>query len=804
MKTTANKNRTIHITILMMTLTLVACGKTNSLQKLSLNYSAMPQDIPQTKYISIESIYSNPSDITHGKNLNEISKKLDSIASLTPQYHQELLDIERTADQLDLDHLLLIADATYFPNATYIQMVNIISNPLVCDKLTLELCQQKISQVKSNIDHALIYGKFVNQILIDGVQRNALLTTEQALIIINRSYPSLETTSPLFEKVLARFTNLSSEEKLSFLKVAILKSAWKSASDLAINWFNNDSDKQFDTLLSLAKKFPLSEERDNFLISALNNFAENISPIQAKNVFEISFAPQRLAATTLNKIKELTAHDLANIISVCKNATDKDSIISSMLGKFSAISTPEAAELIRQLNANKILNAEKIISLIINLKPKDLAYLAQNAVTEDDRDELIISSLNRFTTLTSSEASVIAEQAKQKATQIVLALFTKIPAMTGHDLSVIVEAINSGTGRDEALLAGVKLVQTSDVTSNIAILKLAYNSKLSVTTTLLSKTIPLSAMDLAFIAKDCQSTTTRDQLLIQGSTFVSIATPDGVVAMINLASQEKINVAVAGSAKISNLSSLDFGLILKSINDGPTRDQIIAKGINLIKTFSGDGAALIVERSFDFKVETATKLISLIPSASGTDLDKILAVCGSGNTRDLILTNAISLLGKLTKAEAKSLYSRSYGNKDTTAILLISKIDNLDGLTIGEIALFSAKGATRDLIITEGLKRLNMVDTLGLIAMIKASYLTTEKLAMEVSIKINKFNADNAVDISVALTDLKLKDRFLIHSIDLIKNLDEASITQLALATKSQVTKEEIVRLGVEKMENTI
>jgi hypothetical protein len=285
---------------------------------------------------------------------------------------------------------------------------------------------------------------------------------------------------------------------------------------------------------------------------------------------------------------------------------------------------------------------------------------------------------------------------------------------------------------------------------------------------------------------------------------VTQTTVTGAIEVINQATQEKVNLALNMLPKIQNVSASDLGLILKSIADGSSRDLLIANGLTLLKRYDSDGAVVIVERSFEKKLETATKLISLIPKASGTDLDKMLAVCGSGNTRDLILANTIKLLGKLTKLEAKSLYSRAYNNKVPVAVSLMSKVDDFDGKTIAEIALFSERASTRDLIIAEGLKRLAKLDLPGLIAMIKASDKLAEKLAMEVSSRLKNIVVENAVDISKAITNIDLRERFLIHAIDMLKNLDEPSITQLAMAATTQKAKEEIVRKGVEKMGDTL
>lgn len=384
------------------------------------------------------------------------------------------------------------------------------------------------------------------------------------------------------------------------------------------------------------------------------------------------------------------------------------------------------------------------------------------------------------------------------------AMATVLPAfafgMTGKELANSVRQLTTGPVRDAALLEGVKHVDTSDVTADIDNLNLAYNTKLEVTVALLAKTPNLSASDLATVAKECVNEFTRDQILLKGISSIVRADVEGVCSMAALATKEKINVVLSSLPKIENVSARDFGTILKSISDGPTRDTMITQGLSLIKRFDGDGAAMLVERSTNTKVDTALKLISLIPSVTGMDLDKMLAVCSFGMTRDQILTKGVASLAKLTKQEAKSLYSRAYSNKDTVAILLMSKIDDIDGVTVGEMAQLSSRGSTRDLIIAEGLKRLTKIDVAGLISMLKAADKMAEKLAMETSSMLKNLIVDDAVNIALAISNASLKDRFLIHVIDLLDQLDEPGITQLALTAKTQDARHQIVQKGIDKI----
>ena len=755
--------------------------------------------IPRTHYVSIKSIYPNYSDITQGEDTQAIFSKLRGISSLTLAFHQELFEVIQNTTYIDSVHLFFIADSTYFTSNLLDKMTAIQLDPKACQDLNQEQCLQKINQVKSNSLSALSFGQFTNKILNAGFSKIGQLNATQAYGLLKRTFPEDKITDNLFNNILKTQTNLTSEQKISFINLAIEKSAPQSATTLALAWFNNDSNKSAEDLKAISLLIPTSEFRDQLLLNAIDSFSV-LSESEVKIISSEALSPLPIIQAAMTKMPSITSKELIDLTSLLNNSTDKDLVINSALSKFKSVTTSEALEVIRLSSTNKTQIAQTLIGSIANFKAADLVSIAQNSSYAQDRQTIIVANIDRFTTLTANEARQIADQAGTSTTQVVISLLPKISALTGRDLATLVEAINTGTGRDQTLQIGLKLIQSSDVSADIALLNLAYNTKLETASYLFTKTNPLTAMDLATIAKNSLNTTTRDQLLLKGINSLTSATVEGVVAMLSLATLEKANVTLLGLWKMNDLTSIQFGTVLKSVGDGSIRDLIIKNGLYLIKHFDGDGAALIVERSFDNKLETADKLMTLIPNANGTDLFKILSVCGSGNTRDLILTSAIKLLTKLTTLEAKNLYTKAYNNKESVALLLMSKVDNIDGITIGEMALLSNKSSTRDLIITEGLKRLAKVDVAGLIAMIKASDTLAERLALEISSRIENFAIKDAIAISKVLVNNILKDKFLVHSIDLLSTLDEPSITTLALAATNQRARTEIVEKGILKM----
>lgn len=430
----------------------------------------------------------------------------------------------------------------------------------------------------------------------------------------------------------------------------------------------------------------------------------------------------------------------------------------------------------------------------------DLIHRSQNIPYGSERDQFILGQLNQIRSFTADEVHSLAGLAARVGLEIVLNTLSKISPLLTADLVQIVSSLHLGTERDKALIAGAKLIKQADLPSIKTALKQAYNEKIQVMSLLVRKLPNFSTDDLASLAKDFSTGSMRDQILLVGSDFITVLNVPGLAEMVHQADSKKNQVALTVLPRIVLLSASNLGLILQFIDDGTQRDQLIAAALPLIKKVDGAGAGAIIERSVEQKAQLAMTLFKMITKATGTDLDQILAGCTLGTIRDQILDQAVPLLGSLTKEEAKALHSRAYNNKDKVALLLMAKVDDFDGVTIAEIARLSLKGSSRDLIITEGLKRLKVLDAPGLIALIGAADQLVEMLALEVVARIPNYSVENALAINAVILSDELKDRFLSRSVELIVDLDEPSITLLALAATTQAARTEIVQKGVARI----
>ena len=764
-----------------------------------------PDSLPNLQYQPLTTVFPDPTVLSNTQDMQGALESLRRVSSATPEFERDLLLVVQNAQVLDSAHLALIADGAYFPWMSFQSMVQFISDPHVCEQISYHECQVKLDQVRKNESLAADLGQSLNQILASGLSHlHDSLSYIDGLELLQRAFPSSdpladsEVTNQIFKKALSLLPPLTPDQKFHLMRLAQKKSAYSAAKEVAVSWFTADSDHEAGTLINLLNSFPSALLRDAVFFETIST-VKSLTNAQTKLIILLSQDRLKTALYCLKRQELLTPSDVTDIVALLTVPEDRNQWLSASIQKLGSISAEDVLTIVRVGSPVSASIASQALKSVSNLNGTQLSQITESVSYGPGRDQLILDQLQRIVRITPKEGNLLTAQASTSGLHIVLLALKKIPSPQVSDLVTIVEALHYGRFRDLALLEGSKAVVGADLPSIQAALKQAYGEKVQLMTLLVVLLPHFSTVDLASLALDLYTGSLRDQILMSGTKFVNDLNISGLIAMVNQADQEKYRVALSIFSRMNQLSARDLGIVLKVIADGGIRDQVISAVLPMIKKVDGIGASMVVAGTLENTVYVAMLLIKMIPSVTGMDLDKILSVCGSGVIRDQILIQGIPLLGSITKEEAKALHRRAYNNKDNMAILLMGKVTDFDGNTIAEMAMLSGKAASRDLIIAEGLKHLKQVDAVGLIAMIKVADKMVEKLAFEVVIRIPHFSLDNSLDILDVLPP-SFKDRFLIRSVDLLEVIDEPAITQLALATKDQATRDEIVRKGVDRL----
>ena len=152
------------------------------------------------------------------------------------------------------------------------------------------------------------------------------------------------------------------------------------------------------------------------------------------------------------------------------------------------------------------------------------------------------------------------------------------------------------------------------------------------------RTLPsLTDGELAQVAGDLTSVEIRERILLGAVPLLTQVTLPGTGDIILQAATKREELAALLFAKYRGLQGLELASLVGRFEDGRVRDLLIAQGIRFLKVLNAEGAAQLVLRSFDRKVEVALLGVRLILNFRGSDLERILKACGSGDTRDRIL-----------------------------------------------------------------------------------------------------------------------------------------------------------------------
>lgn len=762
---------------------------------------------PNLRYQPLTAAFADPMELVDTTDPGKALERLRGVSSATTSFNRDLLAVVERAVQIDALHLALVMDGTYYPWASHQEMFKLLESPQLCDGLVPAQCQVRTKQIRDNVALAEKLGVTLNQILAAGLPRTGAANADEIFGLMQRAYPRLlpngEATEPLFRKALSLLGVLTPEQKLQWIRLADEKLALDTAKQLALDWFKTDSNHEAASLSGVLKSIHSVVVRDAIFLESLPRVT-NLSGADVKIFAAATSDSLKTALACLARLKTIAGSDISDVAALISDRQARSQWFASSMAKTESLTGAEALALIRQSSPVSVQFVNKVLNMVRDLTGTDLSLITPYVAAGADRDQLILVQLKRLPTLTASEVHALVAQASKVGLQIALECLSKITALSAAHLVEIVDGLHYGPDRDAVFIEGANHIQSADLSSVKAALKQAYAEKVKITILLLKKLPAVSTGDLATLAKELSSGTLRDQLLLAGAESITVLDVAGMADMVLQADKQKIPVALALLSRLPQLSARDVGVVLAFMDDGHLRDELISQVFPFIKSVDGAGAAKIVERSMDHKIEVAMALVKMISPFTASDLDQILGACGSGLTRDIILDKTILLLGSLTKEEAKALHRHAYNNKEKVAILLMSKVDDFDGTTIAEIALLSQKGSSRDLIITEGLKRLKVVDIKGLVAMIGAADKLVEMLVLETVTRVPKFSVEDALLIAEAVRTDSLKNISLIRAIDLIEKLDESAITLLAMAATNAQSKDEVVRKGVERIEASL
>lgn len=282
---------------------------------------------PRTEHVPLTSVFETPGDILATTDIAATLAALRQLASATPEYHQELLDIIEAAESVDAAHLELVINAAYYTEKTRAHMEQVASGLV---RRPDALSQLQREAIIKNLNRAQVLGALANRILAQGLAKATDLTAATALALLEKTVvqqPEAEEAIAAITAYTARFQELDPLELRALIEMAKRKRSFAIASDLAYRWFSDGHTVR--ELVVLMQGFPPGEALDSLIAASAADLRE--ATVEAVRTLAhalyaesaiVETAPKLLAA-----LPSLTATDLKQIAGAITAGSPRDKVI---------------------------------------------------------------------------------------------------------------------------------------------------------------------------------------------------------------------------------------------------------------------------------------------------------------------------------------------------------------------------------------------------------------------------------------------------------------------------------------------
>ena len=423
---------------------------------------------PDTQYVALSTVFAHPEDLLGATDLDAAADRLRDLATATPEYHQDLLNIARSAAALDTEHFELLIQAVYFSDVARMRMERTLA-ALVrrTDPTSLQLR----TAIQANLALARSLAPYGNRILAAGLARASDLTADIGLNLLRRIDPA-PGAGDAFGAFMARFGALNPAQELELIDLAKRKNEYAVAADVAGQWFVASSDGSAHSLAQLTEGFPSGAPLDGLIAGA----APRIRFALADDVRTLVHALDsddtiRTAAPVLiAQIPELDAELLLQIVEALAAGSARDSVVQNSVQRISSVTPAEIRSVTSILYLPQAMRETARVLFGKLGQPVDaptLISVGARFYTGQMRDEAMAGGMLAMPAGASLASTRVAELLSMASTAraqldlLTLAL-PRISDLTVANSLVIATAIEAGASRDAGISA--LIVKVTDLT----------------------------------------------------------------------------------------------------------------------------------------------------------------------------------------------------------------------------------------------------------------------------------------------------------------------------------------------------
>ncbi len=703
---------------------------------------------PETRFVSIETLYADGSDILIQEDRKRTLLLLRGIASATPEYHEELLEVAEDAETLSVADVDLLIDACYYPIETLDEINAALEGSWNVER------GETFRVLSENQAHAWELGEYPNGIIAASLGKVDPLGFDDAVRLLGRLYPRRAGIAEAFGAVAQRFPSLDAAQRGTLLDVALAKDATEVARDLALAAFLGGSSRDPAALIRIAASLP-EWSRDELFVAAL----PHIQGLDAASLVELCEEADDdgdLCLAAAPRIAAVSATQAATLVRGCDD--DADDVAMLYLDKLPSPGVDDVIALANELEYSaKDRLIAKALPALLPIATADLIRIARTSY--DDGGDLILEHADAVADLTTANALLLAGELEYSAKDRLLATYLAGSPTLDTDALIAIGRASYGDA-DEILPAWVTRVSDLSVKNAIRLAgELDYSAKNALLDAFLGHwEKPLSVDQLIDVA---EASYARSDEILKDHLFTTTRTTAQVLRIVEELDYSDKNVVL--DAYLERRDALSLAE-LRAIAEASyaRQDKILVDEAHRVETLSvaevvdladdldySDKDELLENEIGRFETLSSSQLVALASAAYGdgvrfsliekslpivTDLSAkngvTIAETLDYSKKDEVLADVLELLAQPTAGDVKRLAGAAYQSQKALLLRGLTRMRTVttdELVTLAEVVDYSAK----DAVLLEGLVLVSDLSARGLLRLRETSYQSGDQILDE-------------------------------------------------------------------------
>jgi hypothetical protein len=645
--------------------------------------------LPEGEYppfTSIHKFFDDANEILTCDDTEEMAIVLDSIASPTFEYHDEITKLVVSAKTIDFAHLQLVANSVYFTHEDFLS----ITKRMKEIQESAEIDHEELDRLRDAYYMAREHCQFIDGVIQLGVEKMDNLQFEEATALLSLIYPTFEADST-FNAVFKKFDSFTQEELLILLSVANSKAAESTAANIATELFEKHSDGSFAAAIELAKLLKPERAASLFFIAISKGF-ESFSFSQVHAMTEIVNKNRRASflVTIKDKVPSLKYSEFKELARLSKSGSlkdlagdyfvkvsdfsaakavdyskmvsghDKDKVLATAISLFKSITSEELVLVAKAAYASKKNLVVDSIQKVSDLNTAN-AVLLSSTVSGYDKDKVIKAALPLLTDLNAANLILIKKASYSAGAKLVIQNLSQIPDFTVENAVLIAQEMS---GYDKNKVIDAKLLQPVTFTT-AEILNLArakYSDKGKAILKHLNKISDFQQLSNINILSNAMSGYEKNKIVDAYKANASQLETDEILTLASYRYSGKEDFVHQNLAMISDLDLSNVERLSKSLS-GYNRNKVVDFFNDRNAELTTDGLVRLTNARYsrrqEFLIANTNKLKDLSVTAS-IDIASML----SGYDKDKFLLKAVWIVTDLTTGNLNNLASAAYNKKE--------------------------------------------------------------------------------------------------------------------------------------------